>query len=1043
MSSASNSLESTMNSELGTVSHEGNALASARWADPEYVARKFRFQDGCIWLGRNPHNPNDAVGYRDDRHVFVCAETGGGKGRAFMVNNQLLWPGSLISIGPKGEEATIAAPRRGPGNTDCKGLQQEVYVLDPMRACNVPKEMRAYFNPLAEMDPSDGELVSKVDQIVSAVFKMPLGAESSDWANTAKQYVATVMLHVVTSEFIHSSNRNLLTVRDLVLEGAVNESKSIQARRIVQRSKEKMGFSNDSPPDPHELLLDLMIMNKSCFGAISRNARDLKGRWMMHRPGFESVRMSASKQLRFLEGEGITQTIVGPEVLGDKAYKRTFKAKDLREGQKPISIFLTLPEQNYDPLDQWLRAMVQILTQAIQAKQGIPECGERILFCIDEFANLGRMDVIANAANSIRGAGAKLMIATQRLGDLQNLYGQAWEKFVTVAGVQVWFNVDELATREYLEKKLGDTEVLKVSRATGTSSGQSTSSATNESYTHTNSLNHSKTSGENSGQSTTKSDSRTRSGGSTHGENWQTGHFSSKSAGRGYGPHLFFEPWKHTSQSGKGFGSSQSNGGITSYTEGWAETSGTTTTSSSGTQSGTTSGTTKSDSEQHGTTNTESKSDGRHDTYTEQFHVRPLLSVADVRRLLLSPTEPDHPAYPGLALVIVAEEEHPFFVRKANHDQDPYFAGKFNPNPAFPYVPLDEQPLFGWQITPDYFHLIAIPEELRGEGLTFRTYVEPGMWVNVGEPIFEIIPPTPDYFIDDARLKECSQCRLSHRVKVSRTFQHDVTIDDTGIIELRFDFPIRRNSAIQSTIFNALWIPWLENQAERRKRRADMEREQIKLQAEEERQRQAIESEERQKRQRSDLLGRLSQERDELQRMQQERIEATSDWAQASRAAFEMHNYYTYGRTRARSERDFQYGKPFILLFWGAILSFIPAFYFTDGPSPVRAFPLIAIVVLYGFYFRFERTVMARIRRADEEEDERLLEKMELARKSRDEAWRRSEDAERHCAEYGVRIRELEAELARLESTTPVVKPLEVDPHSVESWTQKVQRVLR
>ena len=87
-------------------------LAHARWADPLYVAEKYAYQDGAIWLGRCPHDPDRAIGYKDDRHVFVCAETRSGKGRAFMVNNQVLWPGSLITVGPKGEEATICQTRK-------------------------------------------------------------------------------------------------------------------------------------------------------------------------------------------------------------------------------------------------------------------------------------------------------------------------------------------------------------------------------------------------------------------------------------------------------------------------------------------------------------------------------------------------------------------------------------------------------------------------------------------------------------------------------------------------------------------------------------------------------------------------------------------------------------------------------------------------------------------------------------------------------------------------------------------------------------------
>lgn len=126
--------------------YSSDKLADARWADPEYIAEKFAYKPGDIWLGRNPHNPDEAIGYKDDRHVFICAETRSGKGRSFMVNNQVLWLGSLVTVGPKSEERAIAAMRRGPGKEYCESLGQKVYVLDPMRCAGVPSSLRAHFN---------------------------------------------------------------------------------------------------------------------------------------------------------------------------------------------------------------------------------------------------------------------------------------------------------------------------------------------------------------------------------------------------------------------------------------------------------------------------------------------------------------------------------------------------------------------------------------------------------------------------------------------------------------------------------------------------------------------------------------------------------------------------------------------------------------------------------------------------------------------------------------------------------------------------------
>ena len=73
--------------------------------------------------------------------------------------------------------------------------------------------------------------------------------------------------------------------------------------------------------------------------------------------------------------------------------------------------------------------------------------------------------------------------------------------------------------------------------------------------------------------------------------------------------------------------------------------------------------------------------------------------------------EKDDPAYPGFALISVSDEDHPFYVRRSNYDEDIFFERKFTPNPTERFIPVDQLPLMGWQITPEFFHTIQVPED--------------------------------------------------------------------------------------------------------------------------------------------------------------------------------------------------------------------------------------------------------------------------------------------------------------------------------------------
>src|SRR6202158_2659218 len=99
-------------------------IATAEWADPAFVQEKYAYRDGTIWLGRSASEYRVPVGFADDRHVCLVSGSRGGKGTSSIVNNLILWPGSICVVDPKGENATVTAARRGRGSKNCRGPGQ-------------------------------------------------------------------------------------------------------------------------------------------------------------------------------------------------------------------------------------------------------------------------------------------------------------------------------------------------------------------------------------------------------------------------------------------------------------------------------------------------------------------------------------------------------------------------------------------------------------------------------------------------------------------------------------------------------------------------------------------------------------------------------------------------------------------------------------------------------------------------------------------------------------------------------------------------------
>ena len=126
-------------------------LGTAAWADAGDVAQRLPFRNGALWLGRLPDGA--PVGYADDRHVCLVSGSRSGKGTSAIINNLCLWPGSVVVVDPKGENATVTAARRGAGSAHAEGMGQAVHVLDPFGAATVDERYRSRFNPLDALDP--------------------------------------------------------------------------------------------------------------------------------------------------------------------------------------------------------------------------------------------------------------------------------------------------------------------------------------------------------------------------------------------------------------------------------------------------------------------------------------------------------------------------------------------------------------------------------------------------------------------------------------------------------------------------------------------------------------------------------------------------------------------------------------------------------------------------------------------------------------------------------------------------------------------------
>jgi type IV secretion system protein VirD4 len=120
---------------------------------------------------------------------------------------------------------------------------------------------------------------------------------------------------------------------------------------------------------------------------------------------------------------------------------------------RSTTLYLVLPPQYLDVHGRFLRLFVNLALVAVGQGR---KPRHAILFVLDEFYALGRLQSVAKAAGLLAGFGVKLWPIVQNLSQLQELYPDNWETFLGNAGMWQVFAVNDQTTARYMSERLGE-----------------------------------------------------------------------------------------------------------------------------------------------------------------------------------------------------------------------------------------------------------------------------------------------------------------------------------------------------------------------------------------------------------------------------------------------------------------------------------------------------------------------------------------------------------------------------------------------------------
>jgi type IV secretion system protein VirD4 len=360
------------------------------------------------WSPKPEHNLYDG-----DRHLMTFGPNGSGKSRRLLVPNLCrLTDWSMLVVDPKGELAMMtAAHRREHGN--------HIITFDPFRVIEKqypglveekPYLRSAGFNPLAALDPEDEEFVDDAKAIGEALIKVE-NENDPHWARSAQALTAGLAMAI---RIAWGKDATLADLRQLL--GAPAEDLATIIRGTLL------------PAMPDHQSAVAAKLNR--FANMTSDSRELM-----------SILSNAQTHTDWLDSLQIRQDLRRPTDIDFSAMKRT-----------PITVYLVLPPRYLETHATWLRLMITaVLTPLIRTTGGkVP-----VLLMLDEFAQLGRLEVIERNMALLRGYGVKLWSILQDLPQLQGSYTKRWESFVSNAGIKHLFAPQDLTTVKYFSELAG------------------------------------------------------------------------------------------------------------------------------------------------------------------------------------------------------------------------------------------------------------------------------------------------------------------------------------------------------------------------------------------------------------------------------------------------------------------------------------------------------------------------------------------------------------------------------------------------------------
>lgn len=447
---------------------------SAEWADNGDIQDMDLFNDTGLVVGKTSKGKVMRISEKTHIHTLMCAPTRMGKGINTVIPTALDWKDSIIFNDIKGELWDLTSGYRK------NVLKQTVLMFNPLDESGVS----CCYNPLDYIKIGTLKEMQDVEVIAKTMIDVgDSGGRDEHWTTSAINLINGIIFHIIYSK----ENPNLIDIIDFLTVGS-----------LIDNIADIMGFphKNAIPDEDGNLEVSMPFNHVSPkFSNRPNIIKELYGERKIDEDGLDrskihpivaqeftsiyntpskeagSIISFATKRFKIFKDPLIAKHIKHSDfsvedlmnhktslylVTPPEALQRTKPLLRLIVCQTVYSITKTLKFGNrqYTPFEKLVKFFKDI-PKNIYDYIYPPPPKNHLLFLLDEFRSLGKLELVEEAMTYIAGYGVRFLIILQSLKQLYKIYGDK-NDIQDNCSCQIYLTPNDLTSAKNISELLGN-----------------------------------------------------------------------------------------------------------------------------------------------------------------------------------------------------------------------------------------------------------------------------------------------------------------------------------------------------------------------------------------------------------------------------------------------------------------------------------------------------------------------------------------------------------------------------------------------------------